>query len=151
VPKPPPTQTQTKKKIASHKHKEMEGTKRSHEAGPSSVTIDKTKQQITQKSTHTFHDSSDEDEEEIIDHSKKGVFVPGPLLSLKEQIEKDKVLFLFYVLKISIIFHSAIFFLSPFEIVGWRKDWIFLGFFFLKYFKWNAQIKWWKRKIKNFF
>ncbi|KAK2363858.1 rho GDP-dissociation inhibitor [Trifolium repens] len=68
----------------------MEGTKRSHEAGPSSVTIDKTKQQITQKSTHTFHDSSDEDEEEIIDHSKKGVFVPGPLLSLKEQIEKDK-------------------------------------------------------------
>jgi hypothetical protein len=126
----------------------MESTKRSNEAGPSSVTIDKTKQ-ISEKSTHTFHSSSDEDEEEIIDHTKKGVFVPGPLLSLKEQIEKDKVLFFFF-LKISFIFHSAIF-LSPFEIVGWRKDWIFLGFFFLKYFKWNAQIKWWKRKIKNFF
>ncbi|GAU43443.1 hypothetical protein TSUD_335050 [Trifolium subterraneum] len=67
----------------------MEGTKTSHEAGPSSVIIDKTKQQITQKSTHT--DSSDDDEEEqSIDHSKKSVFVPGPLLSLKEQIEKDK-------------------------------------------------------------
>jgi Rho GDP-dissociation inhibitor len=67
----------------------MESTKRSNEAGPSSVTIDKTKQ-ISEKSTHTFHSSSDEDEEEIIDHTKKGVFVPGPLLSLKEQIEKDK-------------------------------------------------------------
>jgi Rho GDP-dissociation inhibitor len=85
----------------------MESTKRSNEAGPSSVTIDKTKQ-ISEKSTHTFHSSSDEDEEEIIDHTKKGVFVPGPLLSLKEQIEKDKVLFFFF-LKISFIFHSAIF------------------------------------------
>ncbi|CAJ2632938.1 unnamed protein product [Trifolium pratense] len=66
----------------------MEGTKRSHEAGPSSVIIDKTKQE---KSTHTFHDSnSDDDEEQITDHSKNSVFVPGPLLSLKEQIEKDK-------------------------------------------------------------
>jgi hypothetical protein len=115
----------------------MEGTQRSQEAGPSSVTIDKTKQQITQKSTHTFHDSSDEDEdgdeEEIIDHSKKGVFVPGPLLSLKEQIEKDKVLF-FILFSKNFLYFSFCNFLSPFEIVGLRKDWIFLVFFFVEVF-----------------
>jgi Rho GDP-dissociation inhibitor len=90
----------------------MEGTQRSQEAGPSSVTIDKTKQQITQKSTHTFHDSNDEDEEEIIDHSKKGVFVPGPLLSLKEQIEKDKVLFFILFSKNFLYFSFCNFFKS---------------------------------------
>jgi Rho GDP-dissociation inhibitor len=89
----------------------MESTKRSNEAGPSSVTIDKTKQ-ISEKSTHTFHSSSDEDEEEIIDHTKKGVFVPGPLLSLKEQIEKDKVLFFILFSKNFLYFSFCNFFKS---------------------------------------
>lgn len=56
----------------------MEGGKKSHEqeqAGPSSA-ID--------KPTHTFHVTSEDEEDE------EQVFVPSPLLSLKEQIEKDK-------------------------------------------------------------
>lgn len=60
----------------------MEGGKKSHEqeqAGPSSA-IDKT----TEKPTHTFHVASEDEEDE------GQVFVPSPLLSLKEQIEKDK-------------------------------------------------------------
>lgn len=71
----------------------MEGGKKSHEqeqAGPSSA-IDKT----TENSTHTFHVASEDEEDE------GQVFVPSPLLSLKEQIEKDKVLFF-------LIFYSAI-------------------------------------------
>ncbi|CAL5193784.1 unnamed protein product [Lathyrus oleraceus] len=58
------------------------------QAGPSSL-IDKTKQQITEKPSHNASED-EEDEEELIDHIKNGSFVPGPLLSLKEQIEKDK-------------------------------------------------------------
>jgi len=80
-----------KTQITSHKYttQEMEGGKNSHEqeqAGPSSA-IDKT--------THTFHVASEDDEDD------EQVFVPSPLLSLKEQIEKDKVLFF-------LIFYSAI-------------------------------------------
>ncbi|XP_058761904.1 rho GDP-dissociation inhibitor 1-like [Vicia villosa] len=62
--------------------------KQQEQAGPSSL-IDNTKQQITEKPSHNVSED-EEDEEELADHIKNGPFVPGPLLSLKEQIEKDK-------------------------------------------------------------
>ncbi|CAI8614363.1 unnamed protein product [Vicia faba] len=62
--------------------------KQQEQAGPSSL-IDKTKQQIAEKPSHNASED-EEDEEELTDHIKNGSFVPGPLLSLKEQIEKDK-------------------------------------------------------------
>lgn len=64
--------------------------KQQEQAGPSSL-IDNTKQQIAEKPSRNASED-EEDEEELIDHDKNGPFVPGPLLSLKEQIEKDKVL-----------------------------------------------------------
>ncbi|KAJ1416626.1 Rho protein GDP-dissociation inhibitor [Sesbania bispinosa] len=62
----------------------MEGgnVKRAHEeeAGPSASGIDASKHEITEKPSHAFDDGN----------NKNGVFVPGPLVSLKEQIERDK-------------------------------------------------------------
>lgn len=67
------------------------------EAGPSSSSgIASTKQQ---NPPETFHhrkeaeeeEETEEEEEEDVCQHKNITFVPGPLLSLKDQIEKDKV------------------------------------------------------------
>lgn len=58
------------------------------EAGPSSAI---------EKAIDEDEEAEEEEEiEAIAGDSKNGVFVPGPLLSLKEQIERDKVLLFFY-------------------------------------------------------
>ena len=68
--------------------------KRAHEeAGPSSG-IDGRKLEMTEKASDDDKEEEEEEEEEeegAIEDSKNGFFVPGPLLSLKEQIERDKV------------------------------------------------------------
>jgi len=87
--------------------REMEsvnGKRAQEEAGPS----DGTKQEMTEKVSDAWDDGRveeeevDEDEEGGIRDSKNGFFVPGPLVSLKEQIERDKVFMIF-----------TLFFLSP--------------------------------------
>lgn len=67
----------------------MEGGKRGDEAGPSSEKLGELSEKLNEV-CHVGEDEEDEDE----DHRSNGVaagFVPGPLVSLKEQIEKDKV------------------------------------------------------------
>jgi Rho GDP-dissociation inhibitor len=92
----------------------MEGGKRGEEAGPSSgggsssasasasgVVGDQRQEKQKEMSEKPSQvcgvvEEGDEEEEEV-DVKDEGVvdgFVPGPLLSLKEQIEKDKVFFL---------------------------------------------------------
>ena len=84
--------------------KEMEGGngKRSaqeEEAGPSASGFVPSKQEMTEKPFDDHRkeedeeeaDEDEEEEESTVDH-KNDDFIPGPLLSLKEQIEKDKVL-----------------------------------------------------------
>ncbi|KAL6208813.1 hypothetical protein ACLB2K_019758 [Fragaria x ananassa] len=66
----------------------MEGGKRGDEAGPSSEKLGELSEKLIEV-CHVGEDEEDEDE----DHRSNGVaagFVPGPLVSLKEQIEKDK-------------------------------------------------------------
>ncbi|KAL6217584.1 hypothetical protein ACLB2K_010801 [Fragaria x ananassa] len=68
----------------------MEGGKRGDEAGPSSEKLGELSEKLNEV-CHVGEDEEDEDEDE--DHRSNGVaagFVPGPLVSLKEQIEKDK-------------------------------------------------------------
>lgn len=60
-------------------------------AGPSRVNADDEKKQEVEEEMLKI-ETDDEDEDSI---KKDSGFVPGPLLSLKEQIEKDKV-FLFF-------------------------------------------------------
>ncbi|XP_057438518.1 rho GDP-dissociation inhibitor 1-like [Lotus japonicus] len=63
------------------------------QAGTSASGVDPTKQEMIEK---PFHDGKEEEEEAEEEEEEgtgvhtKGVFVPGPLLSLKEQIERDK-------------------------------------------------------------
>lgn len=67
------------------------------EAGPSSAV---------EKAIDDEDEEAEEEDEKIEafgGDSKNGVFVPGPLLSLKEQIERDKVL-------LFMIFTSFLFF-----------------------------------------
>ncbi|WVZ06886.1 hypothetical protein V8G54_020232 [Vigna mungo] len=70
----------------------VNGKREQEEAGPS----DGTKQKMTEKVSDALDDGKaeeeevDEDEEGGIGVSKNGFFVPGPLVSLKEQIERDK-------------------------------------------------------------
>lgn len=71
------------------------------EAGPSSSSgIASTKQQNPPETFHHQHhrkeaaaeeEETEEEEEDDVDHHNNSTFVPGPLLSLKDQIEKDKV------------------------------------------------------------
>ncbi|XP_061367484.1 rho GDP-dissociation inhibitor 1-like [Gastrolobium bilobum] len=83
----------------------MEGGKwkRAEEtAGPScgvssASGIGASKQEIPENPDEAFHDhgkdeeeAEEEEEEKDIDDHKNSTFVPGPLLSLKEQIERDK-------------------------------------------------------------
>ncbi|XP_061343470.1 rho GDP-dissociation inhibitor 1-like [Gastrolobium bilobum] len=75
------------------------GKRAQEEPGPSSASVfDASKQEMTEKLSEVFDDGREEVEEEeeeedevegVGDH-KNGVFVPGPLVSLKEQIERDK-------------------------------------------------------------
>lgn len=68
---------------------EMEGGKRGDEAGPSSEKLKELSEKLSE-----VCDVGEEDDDDDEDHKSNGVgFVPGPLVSLKEQIEKDKVLF----------------------------------------------------------
>lgn len=70
---------------------EMEGGKRGDEAGPSSEKL----KELCEKLREVC-DVGEEDDDDDEDHKSNGVgagFIPGPLVSLKEQIEKDKVLF----------------------------------------------------------
>lgn len=72
---------------------EMEGGKRGDEAGPSSEKLKELSEKLSE-----VCDVGEEDDDDDEDHNSNGVgagFVPGPLVSLKEQIEKDKVLFSF--------------------------------------------------------
>lgn len=72
----------------------MEGGKRGDEAGPSSEKLKELSEKLSEVCDVGEEDDDDDDE----DHNSNGVgagFVPGPLVSLKEQIEKDKVLFSF--------------------------------------------------------
>ena len=82
----------------------MEGGKRGEEAGPSSGGSSSAcvgdqrqeKQKEMGEKPREVRGVVEEEEEE--DHDDDGVvagYVPGPLVSLKEQIEKDKVLFCF--------------------------------------------------------
>ncbi|PRQ25771.1 putative Rho protein GDP-dissociation inhibitor [Rosa chinensis] len=67
----------------------MEGGKRGDEAGPSSEKLE----ELSEKLSEFCHVEEEEEEEDGEDHRSNGVaagFVPGPLVSLKEQIEKDK-------------------------------------------------------------
>ncbi|XP_027352963.1 rho GDP-dissociation inhibitor 1-like [Abrus precatorius] len=76
------------------------GKRAQEDAGPSSASgIDGIKQEMTGRPCEALDDGKkeeeeaeeEEEEEEESTHSgKSGVFVPGPLLSLKEQIERDK-------------------------------------------------------------
>ncbi|XP_020240372.1 rho GDP-dissociation inhibitor 1 [Cajanus cajan] len=83
----------------------MEGGNRKiaeDEAGPSSSSgIAASKQQNPHETFHHHHhhhyrkeaeeeDETEEEEEDDLDHHKNTAFVPGPLLSLKDQIERDK-------------------------------------------------------------
>lgn len=81
----------------------MEAGKR-EEAGPSSVTGEEKKNEEVNLKVEDFEalgiggdsdDGDDDDELLLIGGGEIGSFVPGPLLSLKDQIEKDKVLFPF--------------------------------------------------------
>ncbi|KAH1216595.1 Rho GDP-dissociation inhibitor 1 [Glycine max] len=70
------------------------------EAGPSSSSgIASNKQQNPPETFHHQHhrkeaaaeeEETEEEEEDDVDHHNNSTFVPGPLLSLKDQIEKDK-------------------------------------------------------------
>ncbi|XP_027906225.1 rho GDP-dissociation inhibitor 1-like [Vigna unguiculata] len=70
----------------------VNGKRAQEEAGPS----DGTKQEMTEKVSDALDDGRveeeevDEEEEGGTGVSKNGFFVPGPLVSLKEQIERDK-------------------------------------------------------------
>lgn len=62
--------------------------------GISALTGEEKKQEIVKKEEERAFDDDDEEEEEDGHQEDKGAFenfVPGPLLPLKEQIEKDKV------------------------------------------------------------
>lgn len=83
----------------------MEAGKR-EEAGPSSVTGEEKKNEEVNLKVEDFEalgiggdsddgDDDDDDDKLLIGGGEIGSFVPGPLLSLKDQIEKDKVLFPF--------------------------------------------------------
>lgn len=68
----------------------MEGGKwkrEEEEAGPSSV--------LSSASGIEKTEDEEEDEKEDTNDHKNSTFVPGPLLSLKDQIDRDKV-FLFF-------------------------------------------------------
>lgn len=93
----------------------MEAGKKKEEAGPSSATaaIDgfieekKKREEVNEKKAEEEDGESvgtiggDSDDEEQEEQGKNGGeigdFVPGPLLSLKDQIEKDKVYFSFFI------------------------------------------------------
>ncbi|CAJ1900091.1 unnamed protein product [Sphenostylis stenocarpa] len=70
----------------------VNGKRAQEEAGPS----DGTKQEMTEKVSNALNDGrveeeeADEEEDGGLEDSKNGSFVPGPLVSLKEQIERDK-------------------------------------------------------------
>ena len=91
----------------------MEGGKRGEEAGPSSgggsssasasasgVVGDQRQEkqkEMSEKPSQVcgvVEEGDEEEEEDVKDEGVVDGFVPGPLLSLKEQIEKDKVFFL---------------------------------------------------------
>jgi len=94
----------------------VSGKRAQEEAGPS----DGTKQEMTEKVSDAWDDGRveeeevEEDEEGGIGDSKNGFFVPGPLVSLKEQIERDKVFMIF-----TLFFLSRI---SPFDFVICRVE-----------------------------
>jgi Rho GDP-dissociation inhibitor len=82
----------------------MEGGKRGEEAGPSSggsssaCVGDQRQEKQKEMGEKPMEVRGVVEEEEEEDHDDDGVvdgYVPGPLVSLKEQIEKDKVLFCF--------------------------------------------------------
>lgn len=89
----------------------VNGKREQEEAGPS----DGTKQEMTEKVSDALDDGKaeeeevDEDEEGGTGVSKNGFFVPGPLVSLKEQIELDKVFMIFTLFFLSRISHLASF------------------------------------------
>lgn len=96
------------------------GKRAEEEAGPSSG-LDGSKREMTEKPSDAFDDGREleeeaEEEEEHggIDDNKNGVFVPGPLLSLKEQIERDKVFFFFFIFTPSFCY---VFFPNFFDVV----------------------------------
>lgn len=75
----------------------MEGGKRV-EAGPSTTGIvsekqERQKEMAEKAPAETVIDDGEEEDEDEDNGVPVAGFVPGPLLSLKEQIEKDKVLF----------------------------------------------------------
>ena len=99
----------------------MEGGnwKRAEEAaGPSSGG---SKQEMPQNSNEAFleeeqeeeEEAEEEEEEDDTDHHKNTNFVPGPLLPLKDQIERDKVF-------------SICFFCPPFSFITLFKFWVCL-------------------------
>lgn len=87
----------------------MEGGKRA-EAGTSSGVVgekqEKLREMKSEKPPSEVFDDKDEDEDAEDGKEGAGIvtagFVPGPLLSLKEQVEKDKVFFL-------LLFHFLLF------------------------------------------
>ena len=94
------------------REREMEGGKRGAEAGQSSGSGVKDEQRENHKEMSEnpsgvceLRQVEEEEEEDGVDESK-GVsgFVPGPLLSLKEQIEKDKVFFFLPLMSASLLF-----------------------------------------------
>lgn len=85
----------------------MEGGKRASEAGPSSggsssacgvgeERREKHKEMSEKPSEVCFVGEEEEDDDDAKGHGVVAGFVPGPLVSLKEQIEKDKVFVLFF-------------------------------------------------------
>ena len=116
----------------------MEGGNRKkrpeEEAGPSSGLsygsgVGASKQELNEKPSDAFDEGRREEEEEVEEEeeeeafgdNKNGVFVPGPLLSLKEQIERDKVFFFFFS-RFSTFCLFCICFSNFFDIVGLRED-----------------------------
>lgn len=98
----------------------MESSGKGPEAGPSSATLlcdekQETKQAKMIVNPETAFDDDDDDEyDENQATGSVGNFVPGPLLPLKDQLEKDKV-FVTFLLTLSIslyifsnLFHSIV-------------------------------------------
>lgn len=89
----------------------MEDGKRASEAGPSSggssrcVGCEERREkqkEMSEKPSGVCDAGEEDDDDTKVDGIAAG-FVPGPLVSLKEQIEKDKV-FSFFLLQTSICF-----------------------------------------------
>lgn len=84
----------------------MEGGKRASEAGPSSggsssacVVGEERREkhkEMSEKPSQVCFVGEEEEDDDAKGHGVVAGFVPGPLVSLKEQIEKDKVFFFFF-------------------------------------------------------